>query len=288
MTPREQNILAVLNVLRLLFHARKQVPHLKDEEQHTLRITYEHINLSALTVPVFLNTLTQLDSKGYLVGFYVFEQKAHPEIQKFLADENYEKVLNELANLDTTDFVEALNLAGTDMIEKTIPANIFIPKEVFLENDMNIKDVLDAARDAIKGNPPEVVATIVLSPFRSIERLLEKMNNGISFEDVKDAGIWYDPERYEFHFDDQTVSVGYQNKPNKEHFALKALFNQFSENRIDYTDIPEFEQNKMKAEKISYKDALNRFVKKHPRLSQIFSVHADHLAVHERYLEHPH
>ena len=114
------------------------------------------------------------------------------------------------------------------------------------------------------------------------------MNDGTAFDDVKDAGVWYDATAYELHFDDTTIPTAYNNKPNKEHFALKALFNQFGEQLIDYDDIPEFDsENKVKEMK-SYRDSLNRFIKKHPRLPEIFTIHADHLAIHESYLEQPH
>jgi hypothetical protein len=289
MSPRDQNILNSLNLLVLIFRARKaMVPGLTDEERHTLQITEEHIRIANLTTPVFLNTLLDLNSKGYVFSIGIFEKKYHPEIQKFLDDDTYAKMLDELSKVDTTEIVNKFKLAGAAMLQETLPPNISIPSEEILNEEMTLKDILDSAREGLKEYSPDMVATVILSPFRSIERLLEKMNDGTSFNEVKDAGIWYDSEKYEFHFDDQFVLTGYQSKPNKEHFALKALFSQFSEDRIDYTDIPEFEQEDLEAEKKSYRDALNRFVRKQPRLSQIFSVHADHLAVHERYLEHPH
>ena len=153
---------------------------------------------------------------------------------------------------------------------------------------MSLISLLELVREAYKGYTPDVVATLILSPFRSIERLLEKMNDGVPFDEVKDAGVWYDPVVYELHFDDTTVSASYQGKPNKEHFALRALFTQFDEPRIDYADIPEFDQDNKETEKRSYRDALNRFIKKHPRLAEIFAVQTDHLAIKQEYLEHPH
>lgn len=289
MTPREQNILSTLNLLVLIFRSQKNnLPALNDEQRHTLRITEEHIGLAGLTTPVFLNTLADLNSKGYLFSVGVFEKKYQPEIQKFLDDETYSKILEELEKIDTTELVDKFKIAGAAAMQESLPANISIPNEVILNEELKFKDILDSAREAMKNYTPDTVATIILSPFRSVERLLEKMNDGIPFSAVKDAGIWYDPIAYEFHFDDQTISTAYQGKPNKEHFILKVLLGQFDESRIDYDDVPEFDYDNKEADKRSYRDSLNRFIKKHPRLLEIFSVHSDGLSLNEGCLEHPH
>jgi hypothetical protein len=289
MTPRDQNVLNTLNLLVLLFRAQKQTyPALDEEQQHTLKITHEHIKIACLSIPVLLNTLVELNTKGYLFALSVFEEKYQPEIQKFLDDETYSKILDEVAKHDTSELVEKFKVAGVAMLHETLPANMSIPPEEFLKEELDMKMILDSAREVMRGYTPDVVATIVLSPFRSVERLLEKMNSGTLFDDVKDAGVWYDPTAYELHFDDATISTAYNNKPNKEHFALKALFSQFGEPLIDYDDIPEFNLEHKIKEMKSYRDSLNRFLKKHPRLTDLFTVHSDHLAIHETYLEHPH
>ena len=177
---------------------------------------------------------------------------------------------------------------AADLLEKTAPANIRADREEVMKEDVSMTSLLEEFREAYKGYTPDVVSLIILSPFRSIERLLEQVNAGVSFDDVKDEGVWYESDTHEFHFDDTSISTGYQGKPNKEHFVLQALFNQFEEPRIDYADIPEFDHDNVEKDKKAYVDALARFVKKHPRLSEIFSVHSDGLVIHESYLEHPH
>jgi hypothetical protein len=290
MTPRDQNILNTLNLLVLVFRAQKQTyPALDEEQQHTLKITYEHIKIAGLTVPVFLNTLTELNAKGYLFALSVFEEKFQPEIQKFLDDETYSKILDEVAKHDTSELVEKFKVAGVAILQENLPANISIPPEEFLNEELDMKMILDSAREVMKGYTPDVLATVILSPFRGVERLLEKMNTGMSFENVKDAGVWYDSVAYELHFDESTISTAYQGKPSKAHFALQALFGEFGNTTIYYDDIPESEWQKgAGTENKAYRDALNRLLKKHPRLTDLFTVHADHLAIHETYLEHPH
>lgn len=288
MSPGEKNIFDTVNLLVLIFRTQKFTPNLSPEERHTLRITREHLNIAGLTIPVFHNTLQELNAKGYIFALTVFEEKYQPEILKFLDNAEYEKISNELKVTDTTELDNVLKQVSLKILKEHLPPNIPVSEEELSAEDVNAASLLDYARDGLKGYTPDVISIVVLSPFRSIEQLLSKLNSGTPFVEIKDAGIWYDPDKYEFHFDDISVSTAYQGKPNREHFVLMALFKQFEENRIDYTDIPELDSDHVEPEKKSYRDALNRFIKKHPRLSQIFSVHADHLIVHERYLEHPH
>lgn len=290
MTPRDQNILAALNILVLVFRAQKNnQPKLTEEEEPILRITKEHLAQAGITAPVFINTLQTLTDKGYIIAANsVFEEKYHEELAKVLDDTGYQKIQDELRKIDTSKLEEGIKIAAADIIEKTAPAHAHVDRAEIMKEDVSMAGVLEKFRTSYKGYSSEVVSMIILSPFRSIERLLEQMNVGVPFDEIKDDGVWYEMAAYEFHFDDTKVATAYQGKPNKEHFALKALFSQFEESRIDYADIPEFEQDDKDAEKKAYKDALNRFIKKHHRLSEIFSVHADHLEIHESYLEHPH
>jgi len=290
MSPRDQNLLAALNILVLVFRTQKHMfPKLTEQQHHTLQITKEHLLQAEISAPAFINTLQELANKGYLLaGNSVFESKYHAEILKVLDDTQYEKMQAELQKVDTSELEEKLKVFAADMLEKTAPAHIPVDREEVMSEDVSMTSLLEEFREAYKGYSPDVVSLIILSPFRSIERLLEQVNAGISFDDVKDEGIWYDATAYEFHFDDTFVSTAYQGKPSKAHFALAALFGQFVEPRIDYSDIPEFDQDSKEKDRKAYFDALTRFIKKHPRLSEIFSVHSDALVIHESYLGHPH
>jgi len=264
-------------------------PKLTEQQHHTLQITKEHLLQSEITAPEFINTLQELANKGYLLaGNSVFESKYHDEFLKVLDDTQYEKIQAELEKVDTSELEEKLKVFAADLLQKTAPAYIPVDREEVMKEDVSMKSLLGEFREVYKGYTPDVVSVIILSPFRSVERLLEQINLGVPFDDVKDEGIWYESGVYKFHFDDTSVPVAYQGKPNKEHFALAALFNQFEESRIDYTDIPEFDQDNKEKDRKAYFDALTRFIKKHPRLSEIFSVHSDALVIHESYLGHPH
>jgi hypothetical protein len=290
MTPRDQNILHTLNVLVLVFRSQKQLfPTLTQEQYHTLTITQEHLTSAGITKPIFINTLSDLNKKGYLMAVSVFEKKYQSELAGILDDEVFEKLYSELEKTDIGALKEQIKIAVANELETTSTSNLHIDRGEVLSEDFDLKELLKDVRNSQKGNKIDVVSTIILSPFRSMERLLEKMNVGLSFDDVKDAGVWYDPIAYELHFDEIKVSTMYQNKPTKAHFALQALFGQYDEPIIYYDDIPEFDlQKDNEIEKRSYCDSLNGFIKKHPRLPELFTVHSDHLVIHETYLEHTH
>jgi len=287
--PKEQNIIDTLNLLLLLFRAKKQsFPQLTEEQQHTLKVTKEHLAIAEISIPVFINTLNTLSEKGYLFAVSIFEDKFHSEIQKVLSDKNYPEILKQLENLDMGVFDRELKQRIADTIEKIKPANLELDRKELMEDEhISFASLISDGVSVLAGHTSNEVAIVTLMPFRSIERLLEKMNAGMKFDEVQDAGIWYDPKNFLFHIDEDTVSTSYQHKPNKEHFALTALLGMISESKIDYTDVPEFDDandNEMR----SYRDALKRFVEKHPRLSEIFTVHSDHLEIHTEYLEQTH
>ena len=76
MNPKEQNIINTLNLLVLLFRVRKQaIPKLTDEQQHTLKVTKEHLATAGIAIPVFINTLKTLDDKGYLRSIYKYGEQ---------------------------------------------------------------------------------------------------------------------------------------------------------------------------------------------------------------------
>ena len=81
MSPRERSILETLHLLVLVFRAQKDLHPSWDElQKHTLQITTEHLELAKLSAPVFLNTLLELNKKGYLFAFSVFEKKYLSEL----------------------------------------------------------------------------------------------------------------------------------------------------------------------------------------------------------------
>jgi len=284
MTPSEQSILKTLNLLTLIYRAQKQnFPKLTDEQQHTLQITKEHLATAEISIPVFINVLQTLGKKGYLDAVSVFENKYHEEIPKFFEEKSYAKSLEVIEgsgkNILTKDQKEAI----ADSIEKTMPPGHSFDRESFLNEEVKMTDMIEESRPYMENHTKDNISTIVLMPYRSIDRLLEKMNSGVKLDDVKDPGIWYENEEGLLHFDEQSISTEH-NRKRYAHYAFQALFAELGNAEIDYVNIPEFDDTQGKAKELkSFRDSLATFIKKHPRLEEIFTVHSTYLEIHEEY-----
>lgn len=287
MSPQDQNILEVLNLLTLLFRSQKQNnPRLSPEQQHTLKVTKEHLVSNGITIAVFINTLNILSNKGYLLSVAIFEEKFHSEIQDFYGDK-YPVVIEQLNKLDLTDVMQTAKEKMADAFEKMKPADYVFDRDEFIKSDLTFADLLQEVKPLYENHTSNDVAIVILMPFRSIDRLLNKMNQGIKFDEIQDTGIWYDTQNCLFHISDRTIPTSHQNKPNKEHFALLALFNIPEQTIIDFDDIPEFDSSN-ENERKAYYDALNRFLKKDSELPKIFDLHKGHLELNQDYIEHTH
>ena len=287
MSPQDQNILNVLNLLTLLFRSQKQnSPRLSPDQQHTLRVTKEHLVSNEITIAVFINTLNILSDKGYLLSVAIFEEKFHSEIREFYGDK-YPVVIEQLNKLDLTDAMKTAKEKMADTFEKMKPADYVFDREEFVKSDMTFVDLLQDVKPLYENHTNDDVALVILMPFRSIDRLLKKLNQGMKFDDIQDAGIWYDSQNYLFNISDRTIPTSHQNKPNKEHFALLALFSTPEQRIIDFDDIPEFDSSN-ENERKAYYDALNRFLKKDSELPKIFDLHKGHLELNQHYIEHTH
>lgn len=288
MTPKEQNILDTLHLLVLLFRARKQqIPKLSEEEQHTLRVLKEHLAGANLTIPVFANTLELLDRKGYLMAVSIFGQKGHDDIAQILDDKKYAEALALIEDPDAEVFKPEGKQKIAELIASKLPVNYSIDTKALAEEKISIREILDDTRNVLKGHTPEEVSVVILMPFRSIERLLDKMQDGMKFDEIQDAGVWYDARRYQFHFGDEVVDTARGANPNIEHFILMELFTP-PKPVVDYMNVPEFSKDTPAKRNKRCSDALRSFVKKHSRLSEIFKVHSDRLEIKKEYLEHTH
>ena len=281
MNPGDKNVYDATNILCMLFDARKIVPNLSAEQKHTLHISKEHLSGANISVPVFINTLKTLDEKGYLFGVSTFGQDARDELKKLQNKHEYENILAQLDKIDLTNFESEAKDMMSQTLSKKMPPGYEFDVDGFMEESGGLKEWIELTKEALIEAGDETISIVVLMPFRSIERLLEKMNSGIKFDDIKDAGLWYEQDNGTLHFDEKTISTQHGRK-RYVHYALQSLFNQFENNEIDYVDIPEFDEaRETELELKSFRDALSSFVKKDSRLKEIFTVHGTSLELHE-------
>lgn len=291
MSPKNQNVYRTLNLLVLLFRAKNQNnPKLSLEEKHTIKVTAEHLDKENLTPAIFHNTLTLLDKKGYLLGVTIIEDRAYAEFDKFFDDKTYNEALKEIRKIDTPELMAKFKDSVATYYENRVPANFHFDREGLESDDFSLEQFITETREEMKkpslfGSEEKPVAIVLLMPFRSIERLLDEMDNGKNFDEVKDSGIWYEKTEQVFHYDEKTLSTKH-NRKQYVHYAFKALFSQFESNVIYYAELEEFDHLRDREKELkSYRDALNTFLKKDKRLHEIFSIHNNYLEIHEDYLD---
>lgn len=220
MIPKDQNILNTLNLLTLLFRANQQkIPKLFDEELHTLTVTKEHLEVGNITIPIFINTLNTLHTKGYLFAVSIFEHEYHAKIRESASEELQTEVLEALKEKGIEEIPLEVKIMFAEALEKMAPpgANFKIDRKVIAEDKIKFKDFLDETQALRAGHKDTDVSVIILLPFRDTQKLLDEMNRGESFDDIQDSGIWYDPIKYEFHVGDKIIPTSYQGKANVEH-----------------------------------------------------------------------
>lgn len=289
MTPLDQNVLSTLNVLTLLFRTRKtSLLLLTDGQRHTLFVTKEYLKDSKISIPTFINTLETLAISGYLSYAPMHEQKFHDEYQSFvnspLCSETIEKIKLSQTEEENTKLKDGIS----KIYENIIPRNYTYDREGLMAEPLSIADLLLHGLDVIKDKPEQTIAVVVLMPFRSIDRLLKKMNDSISFNDVKDPGLWYDAQNHFLHFEEDIFPATYK-KISYVHFALLALFSNEEIGQQYYAEIPEFDTSKEKQKELkAYYDSLKGFIDANPKLETVFSIHTKYFEINNDYLEHTH
>ncbi len=291
MTPKDKNILDILNLLVLLHRSKKQMlPKQPEEELDMLLVTEEHLQMSGLTMPVFLNALDLLGSKGYALYMSPFAKQAREEIARYQKSDDFSKAMAILAKQDSKEMNLKLREAIATDLPKIAPKDMTLDMKALMNDDqITIENLLREANAHVLTYTPDTIATVMLLPFRRIERLLEKMNSGMKFDEVQDAGIWYDSIKFEFRFGEKIVSTAYNNTPMLVHFILDTLFNELQDLSMDYSECSEFSRQNNKAkEKKKFSDAMRGFVSKNPELSKIFRFHSNGIEIQKEYRESAH
>ncbi len=286
MTPGDKGMLDTVNLLVLLFRARKHAPEFDEKQQHTLTVTKEHLASAGLTIPVFSNTLNILADKGYLTGVVVFEDSYHAKIRDAVTEKNFNALLERFDSTEAEVLAQRLQEAAVVNVAKVAPPNLPMSREMqeaLAQESRTLREMLNDSREMLVRHSDQDIAIAVLLPFRSIDRLLEKMNSGLSFEEVQDTGIWYDAQRYEFHFEDEVMSTANRGTATLVHPILNALFNTGIDYVAEYSDLPDFDDNDRAKENKRYADAVRHFITKYASLAEVFKVYSDRVELLEPY-----
>lgn len=271
MTPQDQNILNTLNLLAMLFNANKhKVPKLTDEELHTLTIKKEYLVNDNISLSILSNTLQTLANKGYLIANTIFDSEYHEKIREAFSDEVYGPAMKQLEECGKNLLTQEQKIQLLEAFTKITPLGMEPDAEAFLSEDVSIVNMFDGAREAFKNHTDDVIAKVVLMPFRDINKVLKQMDIGKSFDEILDAEFWYNEEKYEFYLQDSVISTAYQDKPNIEHYVLRLIPEHLYDGVIWYDEVEGRTSR-------SIKDALRKFVSKDKRLESIFKIHSSRL-----------
>jgi hypothetical protein len=271
MTPIENDLYKTLNLLVMLSRSRRQLfPKLSEEEKATLMISKQILHDSGLTIPEFTNCLHLLGEKGYTWHMVFFDDHLRSQIDGFVNGSEYDGLIDKLKALDTPEFSDKLKASVVQDFEKIMPAGSIIDQEMVKSDDITFSQAFDEGIQKYKKMRTEEVALVLLMPFRNIEKLLEKIQSGKSFDEIQDSSIWYDTTKYEFHIGDEIIPTSYQGKPNIEHTVLEKLNECFDDGAIWFDDFSDYKPRALK-------DALSKFVNRNEGLKQVFTIHSDRL-----------
>lgn len=281
MNIRDANILKTLNLLSLLKLERSAIFEDGDPKRDIFMVTEKHLSDSNLSKAEFIRVLILLAKRGYVASAPVFGDTFDSDIKLLYKNKEIQK------EIEALDPNKELPQKADDALHKLVramtPANIEYEREDI--ESPSQKYVLEESFELLQDFKKGTFAFVLPIPFKDIDWLLSKMESGQSFDDIIDPRVHYDAKNYRLFFGDNiSIETSYQNKPNKEHFALQALFKDHKQTEIDYIDIPEFDHSRdREREKKSFREALSRFLKKHPELPKIFTVRTDHLSLNEDY-----
>lgn len=270
-TPINNDIYKTLNLLVMLSRSRKQLfPKLSDEEKAQLIISKQILRDSGLTVPEFNGALSLLGAKGYTWHLVFFDDHLRSQINQFINSSEYVGTIEKFKVLDTREFSDKIKASVSQDFEKILPPGIELDQEEIRSDNVVFTKAFDEGIQIYKKMRSDEIALVILWPFRNIEKLLKRMQSGESFDEIQDSDIWYDWKKYEFHIGKDVISTSYQGKPNVEHYVLEKLENSLDDGVIGYEDIDGHKPESLKSN-------LQKFIKKHERLKEIFKIRKDRL-----------
>lgn len=289
MSPRDENIRKTASLLSLHFQQKQLFTKPKTVERYTLHIKKEHIFDAGLTIPDFLLSADVLAEKGYLLCARLVDENNRNILKIFIDNPSQFPEINIVKEkLNQPDKLQKLHDTVMSSFKNVRPKSLDMDFREDEKPDYTIDDLLNDGIKGIGTDLNDLVCVVIIMPFRDVERVYNKMQSGLTFDQVKDPGLWYEADKCTLHFEDTEMVLEHQNKPNKSHYALMSLFDK-KEHYLDYVDIPQFDPIKDKTiEKKTFSDSLRGLVKKHPDLEQVFTIGTHTVSITQNYIEHTH
>lgn len=270
MTPKDESILNTLNLLVMLSRSKNLLAvGIPEEEKYMLTVTKQNLIDSDLALPEFANTLHTIATKGYIWHMVIHDENLRTQINDFKNSDQYDKVLTALEELDTPEFLNKINEESAKSFNKLIPKSMNVDYSKINDDSLRASELFLDGLEMVNKMKPDEIGLIFLMPFRDIETLFKKVNNGEKFDDIRDDGFWYDQNKFEFHIDGEIIKTSNRGLPNLSHSVLSYIFSNPNITKVEYEDMADFDTSKGIE---SYRDAMRYFINKHPKLKHMFSV----------------
>ncbi len=275
-------ILKTLELLKMLSASRQHFfANATPEERSTLTITKQLIVDAGLTIPEFTNAIQILSEQGYIWHVIIFDDRIREHVPIILNPQVSQAIIKRLES--SPEYLSNLKLDVLKHFKTALPAGTKIDIEDFFDNEISVKEAAQIGIEVFKKWDTKDIATVILMPFKDIRRLLSRLKDGEDFDKATKEGFWYNQNTYEFYIDEKVIKTSYQGKPNKEHFVLVEFFNKSDSTTFDYDELPNFDKA-IGTE--PYRDAMRKFLKKHPKLKTLFTVHEYNTEFHPQRYEH--
>lgn len=285
----EENILKTLHLLTTLFNSKQQFSQgLSPQQKATVTVTRQLINDAGITVHQFCSVLRKLSAKGYTWHFVVYDEEKRKKLNEFLASDDRKKYLLTLKEKHTKETSDKLKSSLKQTINSNLREGEELTDEEIQDDEIRLSEAAETGFELFEQLEPHEIGIVILLPFRSVDRLIEKMEDGIKFDQVQDADIWYDAQKYRLHVGSFVFTTAHRGTPIKAHFILDALFNNSSEFVVDYSDVDTSDPVDSRKSDKAFADSLRTFIKHNGKLKDIFNVYSDRLEINSQYQDHIH
>lgn len=283
MSPSDQSMLKTLDLLVTISHSRaKFPPGLSDEEKDTIIINRQLISDTGLTIFQFISAIRKLGNRGYTSHQIFYDERLRTQLDEELKKLELESELKKLEVLDTEENSEKMKSATVKGLNRVAPPGKKLDPEELKDEFIKISDLSRKGIEAYKKLKPEELGYVWLMPFRSLERLHNKMNGGMSFEHVQDTDIWYDHDKKILYVGSTKFLTNYRGTTSRTHFILSSLFKNLDKGlTIGYDEVEEFEETTNGNKK--HYDSMRHFVKDNGKLKDIFQIFTDRVGINPKY-----
>lgn len=178
MAPLEDNLIKTLHLLTYLSRKNRLVlPKLLDEEIYSLPITEENVGRLSIDIYTLINTLETLAEKSYLAYTPLIDKNWRTKLKEFDEGTQKSEVIAVLQSPENKSVDQNFKQGIATIFEKAIPKDHEFDREGLMASDITFSSVMEMGLEKLKNLDDDILVLVILMPFRSIDRLLRKLND---------------------------------------------------------------------------------------------------------------